>query len=101
MALLPHRSVRDNVAYPLEIRGETKARRWNVSQHTLSLVGLDGFEDRFPKELSGGMQQRASIIVNGHLDYLIIVRHFSLQVVYRNFSPFGHVSAHLEPLYFQ
>ena len=61
MALLPHRSVRDNVAYPLEIRGETKARRWNVSQHTLSLVGLDGFEDRFPKELSGGMQQRVGL----------------------------------------
>ena len=61
MALLPHRSVRDNVAYPLEIRGEPKGRRWDVSQHTLSLVGLDGFEDRFPRELSGGMQQRVGL----------------------------------------
>ena len=61
MALLPHRSVRDNVAYPLEIRGEPKARRWDVSQHTLSLVGLDGFEDRYPHELSGGMQQRVGL----------------------------------------
>ncbi len=61
MALLPHRSVRDNVAYPLEIRGESKARRWNVSQHALSLVGLEGFEDRFPRELSGGMQQRVGL----------------------------------------
>ena len=61
MALLPHRSVRDNVAYPLEIRGESKARRWDVSQHSLSLVGLDGFEDRFPRELSGGMQQRVGL----------------------------------------
>ena len=47
MALLPHRSVRDNVAYPLEIRGESKLRRWEVSQRMLSLVELDGFEDRF------------------------------------------------------
>ena len=61
MALLPHRSVRDNVAYPLEIRGESKSRRWDVSQHSLSLVGLDGFEDRFPRELSGGMQQRVGL----------------------------------------
>ncbi len=61
MALLPHRSVRDNVGYPLEIRGESKARRWNVSQHALGLVGLEGFEDRFPRELSGGMQQRVGL----------------------------------------
>jgi glycine betaine/proline transport system ATP-binding protein len=61
MALLPHRSVRDNVAYPLEIRGEPKLRRWEVSQHMLSMVELDGFEDRFPSELSGGMQQRVGL----------------------------------------
>ena len=61
MALLPHRSVRDNVAYPLEIRGEPKGQRWEISQHILSLVGLDGFEDRFPDELSGGMQQRVGL----------------------------------------
>ena len=61
MALLPHRSVRDNVAYPLEIRGEPKGRRWEISQYVLSLVGLDGFEDRFPSELSGGMQQRVGL----------------------------------------
>ena len=61
MALLPHRSVRDNVAYPLEIRGEPKLRRWDVSQKMLSLVELDGYEDRFPTELSGGMQQRVGL----------------------------------------
>ena len=61
MALFPHRSVRDNVAYPLEIRGEPKLRRWQVSQRMLSMVGLDGFEDRFPTELSGGMQQRVGL----------------------------------------
>jgi len=61
MALMPHRSVRDNVGYPLEIRGEPKSRRWAVSEHALSLVELRGFEDRLPKELSGGMQQRVGI----------------------------------------
>ena len=61
MALLPHRSVRDNVAYPLEIRGMPKGRRWEISQYVLSLVGLEGFEDRFPNELSGGMQQRVGL----------------------------------------
>ena len=61
MALLPHRSVRDNVAYPLEIRGEPKGQRWEISQYVLSLVGLEGFEDRFPNELSGGMQQRVGL----------------------------------------
>ena len=61
MALMPHRSVRDNVAYPLEIRGVSKSKRWAVSDHTLSLVDLVGYEDRLPRELSGGMQQRVGI----------------------------------------
>lgn len=61
MALLPHRSVQDNVAYPLEVRGVPKSRRWAVSDHALSLVNLEGYEDRLPKELSGGMQQRVGI----------------------------------------
>jgi glycine betaine/proline transport system ATP-binding protein len=61
MALLPHRSVRDNVAYPLEIRGAPLARRWEVSAEKLHLVGLAGYADRFPHELSGGMQQRVGL----------------------------------------
>jgi glycine betaine/proline transport system ATP-binding protein len=61
MALMPHRSVRDNVAYPLEIRGIPKSKRWAVSDHALELVNLVGYEDRLPKELSGGMQQRVGI----------------------------------------
>ncbi|WP_394199521.1 quaternary amine ABC transporter ATP-binding protein [Litoreibacter albidus] len=61
MALMPHRSVRDNVAYPLEIRKVPKSKRWAVSDHALELVDLQGFEDRLPKELSGGMQQRVGI----------------------------------------
>lgn len=61
MALMPHRSVRDNVAYPLEIRKVPKSKRWAVSDHALQLVDLSGFEDRLPRELSGGMQQRVGI----------------------------------------
>jgi len=61
MALMPHRSVRDNVAYPLEIRKVTKSKRWAISDHALALVDLVGYEDRLPRELSGGMQQRVGI----------------------------------------
>jgi len=61
MALMPHRTVRDNVAYPLEIRKVSKSKRWAVSDHALGLVNLTGYEDRLPKELSGGMQQRVGI----------------------------------------
>jgi glycine betaine/proline transport system ATP-binding protein len=61
MALLPHRTVRDNVGFPLQVRGEPKSKRWEVSQHCLELVNLDGYEDRFPRELSGGMQQRVGL----------------------------------------
>lgn len=61
MALLPHRTVRDNVAFPLQIRGESKSRRWEVSQRCLNRVNLEGYEDRFPSELSGGMQQRVGL----------------------------------------
>jgi glycine betaine/proline transport system ATP-binding protein len=61
MALMPHRSVQENVAYPLEIRGTPKAARWRVSSEKLGLVGLSGYEDRLPKELSGGMQQRVGL----------------------------------------
>ncbi|WP_424968276.1 quaternary amine ABC transporter ATP-binding protein [Dinoroseobacter sp. S375] len=61
MALMPHRSVRENVAYPLEIRKVPKSKRWAVSDHALGLVNLTGYEDRLPKELSGGMQQRVGI----------------------------------------
>lgn len=61
MALMPHRSVRENVAYPLEIRKIPKSRRWAISDYTLGLVDLTGYEDRLPKELSGGMQQRVGI----------------------------------------
>ena len=61
MSLMPHRSVRDNVAFPLEVQGTPKIRRWEASQQMLAMVGLEGFEDHMPNELSGGMQQRVGL----------------------------------------
>ncbi|MFW2587348.1 quaternary amine ABC transporter ATP-binding protein [Sagittula sp. SSi028] len=59
--LMPHRTVRDNVAMPLEIRGTGKARRWEEADRVLDLVELTGWEDKYAHELSGGMQQRVGL----------------------------------------
>jgi glycine betaine/proline transport system ATP-binding protein len=60
-ALMPHRSVRENVALPLEINGLTRIERWETSEKALSLVGLEGWGDHYTDELSGGMQQRVGL----------------------------------------
>ena len=57
----PWRTVIENVAFPLEIAGMPKAQRLERAMHFISLVGLDGFENRYPAELSGGMRQRVSL----------------------------------------
>jgi NitT/TauT family transport system ATP-binding protein len=57
----PWRTVAENVAFPLEVQGVAKAERLERARHFISLVGLDGFENRYPAELSGGMRQRVSI----------------------------------------
>ena len=57
----PWRTVTDNVAFPLEIAGMGKAERYERAQHFINLVGLDGFDKRYPAELSGGMRQRVAI----------------------------------------
>jgi NitT/TauT family transport system ATP-binding protein len=57
----PWRSVIDNVAFPLEIAGMRKNERLERARHFISLVGLDGFENRYPAELSGGMRQRVAM----------------------------------------
>ena len=59
--LMPHRTVRDNVAQPLEVRGIGKRKRWEEAERVLDLVQLNGWEDRFAHELSGGMQQRVGL----------------------------------------
>ncbi|MFT4959436.1 MAG: glycine betaine/proline transport system ATP-binding protein [Lentimonas sp.] len=59
--LLPHRSVLDNVAFPLEMRGQDKHTRRERALEMVKLVGLEGREDYFPRELSGGQQQRVGI----------------------------------------
>jgi glycine betaine/proline transport system ATP-binding protein len=59
--LLPHRTVLDNVAFGLEIRGEDKDKRYARSRDVIELVGLKGYEGHFPDQLSGGMQQRVGL----------------------------------------
>lgn len=59
--LLPHRTVLDNVAFPLEMRGQDKHERRARALEVVKLVGLEGREDYFPRELSGGQQQRVGI----------------------------------------
>jgi NitT/TauT family transport system ATP-binding protein len=57
----PWRTVIDNVAFPLEIAGVPKSERQDCARRFVKLVGLDGFENRYPSELSGGMRQRVSM----------------------------------------
>jgi NitT/TauT family transport system ATP-binding protein len=57
----PWRTVIDNVAFPLEVAGMAKAERYEKARHFVDLVGLGGFERRYPAELSGGMRQRVSM----------------------------------------
>ena len=59
--LMPHRSVRDNVAMPLEIRGLPQNARWKAAEDALALVELGDWKDKFAHELSGGMQQRVGL----------------------------------------
>ena len=60
-ALMPHRSVLDNIAMPLEIRDIPKNKRLEIAQRNLSMVELDGWGNKFAHELSGGMQQRVGL----------------------------------------
>jgi NitT/TauT family transport system ATP-binding protein len=57
----PWRTVLGNVSFPLEMRGVGKRERHERARHFIDLVGLRGFEERYPEELSGGMRQRVAI----------------------------------------
>ena len=61
MALWPHRTLRDNVAYGLEVRGVDAPTRGEAAERALAQVQLAGWQDRYPDELSGGMQQRVGL----------------------------------------
>ena len=59
--LLPHRKVIDNIAYSLEINGVKKAERHTRAMEVVDLVGLQGYANAYPEQLSGGMQQRVGL----------------------------------------
>jgi NitT/TauT family transport system ATP-binding protein len=59
--LLPWRTLLQNVAFPLELTGERPAAAIDRARHWIAKVGLQGFDDAYPHELSGGMRQRANI----------------------------------------
>ena len=60
-ALMPHRSVIDNIAMPLEIRGINKNKRYGKANEILNIVELQGWGNKYAHELSGGMQQRVGL----------------------------------------
>jgi len=60
-ALFPHKTIEENTEYGLEIQGLTKVERQAKARESLKLVGLAGYEDQYPNQLSGGMQQRVGL----------------------------------------
>lgn len=60
-ALFPHRTVQKNAEFGLEVRNISKSERFKLARNSLAQVGLDGWEDAYPSQLSGGMQQRVGL----------------------------------------
>ncbi|MDR3295459.1 MAG: ABC transporter ATP-binding protein [Clostridiales Family XIII bacterium] len=60
-ALFPWRTVQRNIEYGLEVKGVSRKERGEIARKFIKLVELEGFEDRYPNELSGGMRQRVAI----------------------------------------
>lgn len=61
MSLLPWRTIQANVEFGLEVRGVGEAQRRRTAREMIDLVGLNGFEEKYPSQLSGGMNQRVAI----------------------------------------
>lgn len=59
--LFNHRTIMANVEYGLEVRNKSKQERREIAQKNIDIVGLKGYEDKYPDELSGGMQQRVGL----------------------------------------
>ncbi|MGI8306892.1 quaternary amine ABC transporter ATP-binding protein [Saccharopolyspora hattusasensis] len=78
-ALFPHRTVLDNAGYGLRIRGSSMSEITERATEALSLVGLEGWEDRYPQQLSGGMRQRVGLAraLAAHTDVLLMDEAFS------------------------
>ena len=78
-ALLPHRTVVDNVAYGLEVQGVPRAERLERAMTTIGIVGLDGWADSLPEALSGGMKQRVGLAraLTADTDVLLMDEAFS------------------------
>jgi NitT/TauT family transport system ATP-binding protein len=78
-ALLPWATVLRNVAFGLELRGTAKREREQIARHYIAEVGLSGFEERYPHELSGGMRQRVGLAraLSVNADVLLLDEPFS------------------------
>ena len=78
-ALLPHRTVIDNTLFGIELQGVPRGECEERARHWLSRVGLDGFEDNYPNQLSGGMQQRVGLAraLTNDADILLMDEAFS------------------------
>jgi NitT/TauT family transport system ATP-binding protein len=60
-ALFPWRTVKENIEFGPQVKGKTRMEYESISRHYIDLVGLSGFENHYPNELSGGMKQRVGI----------------------------------------
>lgn len=78
-ALLPHRTVLENTVYGLEVQGKSKKEREEKALRTLEIVGLKGWENKYPSQLSGGMKQRVGLAraLTNDADILLMDEAFS------------------------